>query len=61
MIIDNDYLKELYNNISEEDLDENRVSDFDDFKDYLKDIVICNLKYNFSLKIDNNKLIKMEK
>lgn len=49
MIISLDYLKELYKRFSDEDKEEQNIKCFNDFIDYVKETIIDNIYYDFSL------------
>lgn len=52
MLINLDYLKYLYNELSKEQKEENCLTCFEDFRSYIAEIVLSNLQYDFNIEVD---------
>lgn len=62
MKINLNYLKKIYSKLSDTDKEEQNIHCFNDFLDYIKETIIDNLYYDFSLTgvISRKEMFKME-
>lgn len=49
MIINEEFLKELYGKLDEDEKEEQDIKCYDDFIDYIKETIISNLYYDFTI------------
>ena len=56
MVLNKEYITQLYNEIGTDTREELEINNIKDFIDYIKGTITSNLQYDLDLEIDNEKL-----
>ena len=56
MVLNKEYITQLYNEIGADTREELEINNIEDFIDYIKGTITSNLQYDLDLEIDNEKL-----
>lgn len=56
MLIDLNNLKNIYNELNEEQKESQDITCFEDFRSYIAGLILSNLQYDFDINVDYNDL-----